>query len=50
MPRRGLEIVLVDPIRGDCEGIPEVTIGATDRDMSRPAALMLQGYGFSHNM
>ena len=40
----------VDPIRGDCEGIPEVTIGANDRDMSRLAALVHQGHECSHNM
>ena len=40
----------VDPIRGDYEGIPEVIIGATDREVSRPAALMHQAHGCSHNM
>ena len=51
MPRRGLEIVSgVDPIRGGCEGIPEVIIGAIDRDMSRPAALMRQMDTCSPNM
>ena len=50
MPRRGLEIVPVDPLPSDCEGFPEVVIGAIDRDMSRPAALMHQGNGCSHNM
>ena len=30
----------VDPIRADCEGSTEVIVGATDREMSRPAALM----------
>ena len=40
----------VDPIRGDCEGFPEVIIGATDRDMSRPVVLMHQAHGCSHNM
>ena len=50
MPRRGLETVPVDPLPSDCEGFPEVAIGAIDRDMSRPAALMHQGNGCSHNM
>ena len=50
MPRRGLETVPVDPLPSDCEGFPEVVIGAIDRDMSRPAALMHQGNGCSHNM
>ncbi|EOD23530.1 hypothetical protein EMIHUDRAFT_239519 [Emiliania huxleyi CCMP1516] len=33
MPRRGLESTPVDPIRGDCDGFPEVNTGATDREM-----------------
>ena len=40
----------VDPILCDCEGLPEVIIGATDRDMSRPAACMRQMHACSHNM
>ena len=40
----------VDPIRGDCEGLPEVIIGATDREMSRLAALTLQTHRCSHKM
>ncbi|EOD41005.1 hypothetical protein EMIHUDRAFT_222037 [Emiliania huxleyi CCMP1516] len=40
-----LETVPVDPLPSDCEGFPEVVIGAIDRDMSRPAALMHQGNG-----
>ena len=46
----GSRLSPVDPIRGDCEGFPEVITGAIDRDMSRPAALMHQGHGYSHNM
>ena len=49
MPRRGLEIVPVAPwLPSDCEGIPEVVIGAIDRDMSRSTALMHQTHGCSH--
>ena len=48
MPRRGLEIVPVDPMPSDCEGFPEVVLGAIDREMSRPAVLMHQTHGCSH--
>ena len=46
----GSRLSPVDPIRGDCEGIPEVIIGAIDRDTSRPAALMHRTDACSHNM
>ena len=46
----GSRLSPVDPIRGDCEGFPEVIIGANDRDTSRSAALMHQSHGCSHNM
>ena len=49
MPRRGLEIVPVAPCQAIArQGIPEVVIGAIDRDMSRSTALMHQTHGCSH--
>ena len=38
------------PVPSDCEGFTEVIVGATDREMSRSAALMHQAHRCSHNM